>query len=508
MELLDQYLLDAAQKFPEKKAIICDEHVISYIELINRISTFSEKLRDSGFDLGKRAVILVHDKVDYLTACFATMQAGGIAVPLTETTTTHFIQKVMKDCDPLLFITSKKETLEDSLSNIDHNCTIMYVDDTTMPLFQSKRYTVPLLADNQRGALILHTHGTNGEQKSVLMSHRNLIHAALSANTISGIDSSIREFVTPQLTQSFGFGRCLSILINGGTIVVTNQTITSLTITETIFKHRCNALSIAPSMFSTIMNSSKSPLKNISSQLQVIDLGSKEISVQRKRDFLRMFPKARIFTHYGLTEASYCTSLELRSEEKKIQTVGRASPSVEIGVIDDHGNLLRHNMTGEITVRGENVMSRYWHDSELTQQSFTEGKWLKTGDCGFLDDDGYLHVLGRKAEMINLGDTMFSPLEVEEKIREIFPDYEFCVIGVPDPSGVRKEIPVLCYIPHEGKTINASELSQALSNKVDTNKIPRIVYRIDHLSISDHQSLRQEIRKHLLVSFAQTVNLL
>ena len=98
----------------------------------------------------------------------------------------------------------------------------------------------------------------------------------------------------------------------------------------------------------------------------------------------------------------------------------------------------------------------------------------------------------------------FSPEEIEECIREVFPGNELCVVGIPDPAGVVGEIPVLCYVARSGTTITASELSRLLSDRIDRNKIPRIVYRVESSGTPDGTLVRDRVRQQCLSAFSAT----
>ena len=154
---------------------------------------------------------------------------------------------------------------------------------------------------------------------------------------------------------------------------------------------------------------------------------------------------------------------------------------------------------GEILVRGDHIAARYWQNEAANMQRYTEDNWFKTGDYGFLDEEGCPHLLGRKDEMINMDGVMISSLEVEGRIREAYLESEICVVGVPDPAGIVGEIPVLCYVGKNGGIITPSDLSRALSARLDRNQIPRIVYRIESLPITENGKVsRRELRKKII----------
>ena len=150
-------------------------------------------------------------------------------------------------------------------------------------------------------------------------------------------------------------------------------------------------------------------------------------------------------------------------------------------------------------------MLGYWQGDAGASAPGPDG-WFRTGDVGVLDAEGYLALSGRSDDLITTDGATFSPREIEEQIREFFPAYEFCIVGIPDPAGILGEIPVLCYTPRHGKTITPSELARLLADRIDHTKIPRIVYRVEPSQVSGGRLRRDEVRSRLLQTFAHATH--
>jgi len=197
--------------------------------------------------------------------------------------------------------------------------------------------------------------------------------------------------------------------------------------------------------------------------------------------------------------------MEFHVDRKRTLTVGRAAPYAEISIIDDVGDRVGKGQAGQIIIRGEHSFSGYWQQNNQGFSVSEPPLWFHTGDIGILDKDGYLCVLGRKDEIINMAGLKISPIEVEEKIRELYPDIEICIVGLPDPAGIVGEIPVLCCIEDNGKRIITSELSANLSTRLNKDKIPRIVYRVERFPKINNIIARHELRKQLLEGTVQSI---
>ena len=202
--------------------------------------------------------------------------------------------------------------------------------------------------------------------------------------------------------------------------------------------------------------------------------------------------------HYGLTEASRSTFLEFNSERDKLDTVGRASPNVNVRISDSYGGLLGPNEQGEIVVSGDHVTERYYEDKALNQCSFLQDGYFRTGDLGVIDDDGYVRLLGRNDDMINMGGIKISPLEVEQAISNVFSDIEVCVLGIP--SDLVGEIPVVVYVRSTNSAcLDLNSLTNTLADVLDKNKLPRRVIEVDSFpKTTNGKVIRKLLRQKLL----------
>jgi long-chain acyl-CoA synthetase len=523
VRLVQDHLTETALRFPEKTALICDRKTLSYSDLIGGMHGLSAMLADGGVQKGDRVLILLVDKMDFLLACYAVMDRGAIAVPLPEAIALPSVQHIIQICTPSTIITSRQVLATFPLLRDRFGFKLFSIENTDegvqTPMMANKAVFSPNRASNNStregsltlrqddGAMILFTSGASGK-KGILLSHRNLISASLNSNEFTRTDSSIREFVGVSLAHSSGLGRSRCIHFVGGTMVVSNGLFDPVGLVQSVQRNQCDAISAVPSGFAALFGRLESLLRRIGPQIRFIELGSAFMPLDHKLKLLEIFPNARICMHYGLAEASQTTFLDFRREQRKLHTVGRAARGVSLLISNDQGKGVGHMEMGEILVRGDHVGVRYWNNDQLNNQSFTAEGWFRTGDYGFLDQDGYLHLLGRKDEMINMGGMKISPLEVEERIHEIYPDCEVCVVGVPDPEGVVGEIPVLCYVASGRVRITAADLSRVLASRLDRSKIPRVVYKVEHLPRTENEKVsRGEVRKKIIIGDVHNLEL-
>ncbi|HWP82709.1 MAG TPA: class I adenylate-forming enzyme family protein [Bacteroidota bacterium] len=515
--LVHEIVFESSERYPNKQAVICDGYALSYKELSGRVCGLSQLLLDAGLEKGDRVLILLRNKADLLVSCYASMAAGGIAVPLPEGSAPATLANILRESGARIVLTSEEELSEYRDVNVHLQAIVVLMNHNTDKLSSTPDYVVfdeRIILNNSvtlrkrcsedDGALILYTSGATGAKKGVLLSHRNLLQASLNINEFMQIDNQIREFISVPLSHSFGFARSRCIFMAGGTLVVRNGMLNPVTMAHTIANERCNALSAVPSGLTMFFGRFDFLLSDIGPQIRFIELGSVPLCIDHKRKLVALFPNARICMHYGLTEASRSTFLEFHREADKLESAGKPSPHTEIGIVDEGGSFLREGRSGEIVVKGRHVAIGYWKNPTLTEERFLRNGWFRTGDYGFLDNDGYLYLLGRKDDMINMSGIKISPLEIEQVLLAKLPDFDCCVVGFPDPSGVAGEIPVLCYVSPTGVSLREHDVVQLLSNEIDKFRIPRLVVQFDSLpKTENHKPKRKEIRKLLIERYGR-----
>ncbi len=496
MQLVHQFLHSSAEQYPGKTAVISDGRTITYGELSTRIQRVCRGLAAAGLRHGDRVVLHLRPGIDFVTALYAVMHGGGVAVPIAVGAPARNMPEILTDCTPAFLISAELNAADFAATELPARCRVISLEwaEAQAESFEGADPATALRPED--GAAILYTSGPEGERRGTYYTHQSLVQTALNILQATKIDASIIEIIPAPLSHSFALARLHAIFFAGGTAVIADQHHDA--IVEHLRRGEGNSFAARAGDLDSVLGSPAGLLKHIGSSVRFIALRGPSITVHQKKMMLELFPHARICVDYGMTEGMYNTCLELHADRKKIETAGRRLPSVELAICDEQMKHLGRGLAGEILLRGEHLMSGIWNENRLHRDTFTEDRWLRTGDIGFIDKDGYLHILGRKEDLINLRGVRISPHEVEEKIHDAYPDYEICVVGIPDPSGAAGEIPVLCYIPHDGKTIIPSELSHALSGLLDRHKIPRIVYRVHKFPRLDNRIVRRELRRQLL----------
>ncbi len=326
------------------------------------------------FKLSDRLGIVTANHTGYIEAMFQCMENGNIAVPL----------RSMNDHDRI------------SLANVDR--VIVPKPDSA---WMQRKWTAQTTANV---ALISFTSGTEGAPKGVVLTHRNLADVVTRLNALMQIDDSICEYIGVPVYHSFGFGRCRAVATAGGKFFIPDNGFNPSEIGVMLRNGEINAISAVPSLWRLLL-ANQDVIGSYGKRVRWIEIGSQYMSRQEKEALKSLFPKARIVQHYGLTEASRTTLLEIHEAEgEALESVGKAFGSVDVKLTEE----------GRIAICGEHVAQGYLIDGKETPLKDNEG-WFLTRDLGSLEDD-YLFYRGRADDVINCGGIKVHPEALEAKI--------------------------------------------------------------------------------------------
>jgi long-chain acyl-CoA synthetase len=202
--------------------------------------------------------------------------------------------------------------------------------------------------------------------------------------------------------------------------------------------------------------------------------------LEDKQILINLLPHTKICMHYGLTEASRSTFIEFHREKEHLQSIGRATPNVNVLLADEIGRELPDGQEGEICVKGKHVCSQYWGEDQEKFSSDFFNEYFRTGDWGYKDIDGYLYLKSRKKEIINVGGKKVNPLEVEEILNSIKGISESACIGIPDPGGVLGEV-VKAFVVCNNENLSKDVIIQDMQTKIENYKIPVEIERITEI---------------------------
>jgi long-chain acyl-CoA synthetase len=446
---------------PDKVALVAGEFETTYGELWHQIVVAADWYAAAGTKHGDRILISTDSRDPYFAPAYLGAHlAGAIAVPTDFRLSEDDLSKRRNYVDASLVLFGEcqddlRQCLQESGASINDSAASRPIDMSAI-------------------AEIMFTTGTTGDPKGVALTHQNISASAILIRQFIGNRSEDSEVVTIPLTHSFGLGRLRSSLLAcGKLIVVPGLVFPQLTI-QALQQHSATGLSCVPAGMRLLLSRCEESLSAISDQIRYVEMGSAPFSAKEKKRLCQILPSTRICMHYGLTEASRSTFSEFHEDFDHLDSVGRASPGVEIQVLDKNGASLACGEHGRIYIRAATVMSEYWNNPTATDSvlSRTTG-WLDTGDLGWLDAQEYLHLAGRADDVINCGGKNILPEDLE-RIAADFPGVkDVACHGVPDPNAILGHVPRVLVVS-DGQTIDAGELLKFLQANYEI-KLPVVV---------------------------------
>jgi long-chain acyl-CoA synthetase len=260
---------------------------------------------------------------------------------------------------------------------------------------------------------------------------------------IMKMDETVNEYVASPVDNAFWFGRCRCIFHVGGTAMLSNGVLNPLSIISSLNRHAGNAIGGDTAVFMLLLHHMEKYLVQVGPSLRWVKIASAPMPVEDKIRLMSLLPNARIVMNYGLTEAMRTCLHPFQDSPDKLASVGKPCPSVELRIEDSEGKLLGPQESGEVLIRGGNFASGYWKKPEMWDHKFRDG-WYHSGDVGYLDVEGFLHLRGRIDHAVNSGGKTIALSEVEAILRKYISKTVFAVCGMKDPKGVLGEVVVLC----------------------------------------------------------------
>jgi fatty-acyl-CoA synthase len=319
------------------------------------------------------------------------------------------------------------------------------------------------------------TSGTTGSPKGAALSHYNILNNANQVAAAMRFSERDRLCIPVPMYHCFGMvlGK-LACLTRGATAVYPGEGFEPGEVLATVETERCTALHGVPTMFIAELEHSEFDRFDLSSLRTGIMAGA-PCPVEVMKKVIARMNMAEVLIAYGQTECSPVNHMTLADDplQKRVETVGRVGPHLEVKIIDEKGDIVPRGAKGDICTRGYAVMKCYWEEPERTAETVDAGGWLHSGDLGVMDDEGYVQIVGRLKDMIIRGGENIYPREIEEFLFT-HPDIQDAkVIGVPDEKYGEE---VCAWIQRrEGATLTDDEVRAFCKERIAYFKVPRYI---------------------------------
>lgn len=319
------------------------------------------------------------------------------------------------------------------------------------------------------------TSGTTGSPKGATLTHHNILNNGYFIGEAMKLTSADRLCIPVPLYHCFGMvlGN-LACVTHGAAMIFPGEGFDPLATLQTVAEERCTALHGVPTMFIAMLDHPEFAKFDLSTLRTGIMAGS-PCPVEVMKRVVQLMNMRQVTIAYGMTETSP-VSFQSSTDaplERRVSTVGRVHPHVEVKIVDGDGLIVPRGATGELLTRGYSVMLGYWNDEEKTRQSIDAAGWMHTGDLATVDAEGYGNIVGRIKDMVIRGGENIYPREIEEFLYSHPKVLEVQIVGVPD----RKYGEELCawIVLREGQTATAEEIQGFCKGQIAHYKIPRYI---------------------------------
>ncbi|MBN2506607.1 MAG: long-chain fatty acid--CoA ligase [Verrucomicrobia bacterium] len=470
--------LNTARTHPDKPAVLWGEASFTYGPMARQAVALARHLQERfGLEPGARVGLWLRNRPEFVPALFGILQAGAVVVPINNFLKPGEVRFILEDAEVDLVVTeASMEAHFPELVAGRPQLAFWTVESLgELPAAESLPAGVEPAGRRESDlAVIIYTSGTTGHPKGAMLSNGNLLHNVGSCRQMLSAVDADRFVVILPMFHSFMLtvGVFLPLLV-GGSLIVVKSLHPPKSILQEIVHHGGTILPCIPQFFRTLAHASLP----VSLPLRLCISGGAPLPGEILREFNARMPMP-LLEGYGLSEASPVVCLNPVLGPWKAGSIGVPIPGVEVAVCNDAGEFLPPGVTGEICVRGGNVMLGYWNQPEATAQVLRHG-WLLTGDVGHRDAEGYFYITDRKKDMLLVNGINVYPREIEEVLYRLPGVREAAVIGVPDSR--KGEHPLAFVALQEGQPDDAPSILHFLRGHLADYKIPRRVVFLNAL---------------------------
>jgi fatty-acyl-CoA synthase len=323
------------------------------------------------------------------------------------------------------------------------------------------------------------TSGTTGAPKGATLTHHNILNNAYFVAEAIGLTAADRVCIPVPLYHCFGMVMgTLACVTHGATMVLPSEGFEALATLATVEGERCTALYGVPTMFIAELGQPEFKRFDLTSLRTGIMAGS-PCPIEVMRRVVAEMHMGEVTIAYGMTETSPVSFQSSRQDplERRVSTVGRIHPHLEVKIVDPAGRIVPPGVPGELCTRGYSVMLGYWDETALTDEAIDAAGWMHTGDLATLDEEGYCNIVGRLKDMVIRGGENVYPREIEEFLYRHAKVEAAQVFGVPDPKYGEELCAWIKLKP--GETAGVEEIHAFCRDQIAHYKIPRYVRFVD-----------------------------
>src|ERR1051325_10090852 len=488
-ETIGHNLRRIVERFGDREALVVrwQDYRATYRELWAQTTALARALLASGVQKGDRVGIWAPNRCEWVVTQFATARIGAILVNINPAYKTSELQYVLTQSGISLLLHARAFRSSDYTAMVAEVCrdcpdlreTLVIDSDWPALLDRARGASDAELAERESrlqfddAINIQYTSGTTGFPKGATLSHHNILNNGYLVGEMIKYTEQDRVCIPVPFYHCFGMGMGnLACSSHGACMVVPSEAFDPLATLDTIAAERCTSLYGVPTMFIAQLSHARFSEFDLTSLRTGIMAGSPcPVEVMKQVRSSMHMPEVTIC--YGMTETSPVSTQSSWDDplDRRVSTVGRVHPHVEIKIVDaESGAIVPCGTPGELCTRGYSVMLGYWGNEEATREAIDAAGWMHTGDLATADAEGYVNIVGRIKDMIIRGGENVYPREVEEYLYTHPAVLDVQVIGVP--SDKYGEEVMAWGKRRPGADVTGEELATFCRGKIATFKIP------------------------------------
>jgi long-chain acyl-CoA synthetase len=466
-----------AEVRPDSPYLIAPEtgRVLTYGELARQARNLCRFLLGAGYAPGDRVAFYCANGYQTAAVFLGTMYGGYVSVPLNLVSQAAQLEYVLGHSGTRLVFTDAEhaEALAERVKAAGRSIEIIVIDVDAPSLFLEERLPALELAKpgEEFPALLMYTSGTTGRPKGCLLTHRNVISGGLFVQRAHQLTPEDRVLSSLPLYHINGqIVATVGPLVHGGSVVAPHR-FSASQFWELLDRYECTWFNVVPTIISYLAAAPEAAKVDRSSRVRFGRSASAALPPELHRAFEKKFGLSIIET-MGMTEtAAPIFTNPLEQAQRKYGSVGKPVGNVA-RVVRPDGTPCKPGETGELAVKGDNVMRAYYENPEETAKAFDAEGWMRTGDLGYVDEEGYYYVTGRLKELIIKGGENIAPREIDDALYKHPAVMDAAAVGIPDAHYGQE---ILCAVVLKpGKKASEEELRAFCEKELGRYKTPKV----------------------------------
>lgn len=458
-------IYDHSLNIPSKTAIIAPDKAVNYRELWHLVNTAAAKLISMGLQAGQRVMLEASHSVEFMVMCYAVHLAGAVHVPVESGIPQERVSEIASEIMPQMIITGKNP-----LDFIGESVESLLCEPVSEIEFPKEE----MLQE------ILFTTGTTGKSKGVMVTHYAQMNMCISQNAVLDYSEDNVWLIPTPMNHAAALRKTHMSMVKGSVALLMEGFTNLRLFFSNIREYGVTSIYLPPAGVHYILTLASKELKKYDGQLDFLYSSSAALPGGDKEKLIEILPSVRKFDAYGGSEVGAVCYIDYNANRDNTKCVGKPNDGVEIYIVDDNYERMENataDNPGIIAIKSNTVTAGYWNEPEITARTIIDGV-IYMSDLGYIED-GYLYLVGRRDDVINVGGLKIAPTEVEDVLLR-HEDVNECVLIPYDDKRFGMVCKMLVKL-YDGKTLDTQALSAYIADRLEDYKVPKFIEEVSEI---------------------------